>query len=61
MKQLERLGLPREQAEALTQHLTTLLCSNKEKVEELFVPKVVLEKVIGSRVGGWCCQLRKSC
>ena len=45
MRRLEALGLSRGQAEALTQHLTTILCQNKEKLEEFFASKVALEKV----------------
>lgn len=45
MKRLEAMGLTRGQAEALTQHLTTVLCSNKEKLEEFYASKVALEKV----------------
>lgn len=44
-KKLEALGLSREQAEALTRHLTTVLCANKEKLEEMYASKVALEKV----------------
>ncbi len=44
MKKLEAMGLTREQAEALTRHLTTVLCSNKEKLEEMYASKVALEK-----------------
>ncbi|EFN59866.1 hypothetical protein CHLNCDRAFT_49741 [Chlorella variabilis] len=46
MKRFEGLGMSREQAEALTQHLTGVLCANREKLEELFVAKVTLEKSI---------------
>ncbi|KAL4421910.1 hypothetical protein ABPG77_005194 [Micractinium sp. CCAP 211/92] len=46
MKKLEAMGLTREQAEALTRHLTTVLCSNKEKLEEMYASKVALEKSI---------------
>lgn len=44
MKKLEAMGLTREQAEALTRHLTTVLCINKEKLEEMYASKVALEK-----------------
>lgn len=43
-KKLEAMGLTREQAEALTRHLTTVLCANKEKLEEMYASKVALEK-----------------
>ncbi|PRW60283.1 Mitochondrial calcium uniporter regulator 1 [Chlorella sorokiniana] len=45
-RQLESLGLTRMQAEALTQHLTTILCQNKEKLEEFYASKVALEMSI---------------
>lgn len=45
MKRLEALGLTRGQAEALTQHLTVVLCSNREKLEEFYASKVALEMV----------------
>jgi hypothetical protein len=45
LKRLEGVGLPREQAEALTRFLATTLCTNHEKMEELYVAKVTLEKV----------------
>jgi hypothetical protein len=45
MKRLEGIGLAREQAEGLTHYLTSVMCTNREKLEELFVAKVTLEKV----------------
>lgn len=45
LKRLEGVGLTREQAEALTRFLATTLCTNHEKMEELYVAKVTLEKV----------------
>ncbi|KAI3429890.1 hypothetical protein D9Q98_010201 [Chlorella vulgaris] len=46
MKRLEGIGLAREQAEGLTHYLTSVMCTNREKLEELFVAKVTLEKSI---------------
>jgi ABC-type phosphate transport system auxiliary subunit len=40
------LSFPLAQAEALTQHLTTILCQNKEKLEEFYASKVALEMSI---------------
>lgn len=51
MKRLEGLGMTRDQAEALTRHLTTILCSNKEKLEEFYASKVALEKSILEQEG----------
>lgn len=42
----ESTGLSREQAEALTRHLTELICTNKEKITESFVTKFSMEKVL---------------
>ena len=44
----ESTGLSREQAETLTQHMTELLCTNKEKITEAFASKFAMEKVIPS-------------
>jgi hypothetical protein len=46
MKKLESIGLSRPQAEALTRHMTELLCANKEKVADAFVSKSFLEKSV---------------
>lgn len=52
-----RISPPRAslQAEALTQHLTTILCQNKEKLEEFYASKVALEKVGVRSVDGGSC------
>lgn len=44
MKRFERLGVTREQAEALTQTLTEMLCSQREKLVEECASKALLEK-----------------
>ena len=41
----ESTGLSREQAEAMTNLMTELLCNNKEKITESFVTKFAMEKV----------------
>jgi hypothetical protein len=46
MKSFEASGLTRPQAEQLTATLTQLLCLNREKISEGFVPKSALEKVV---------------
>ncbi len=45
MRNFEKVGLTRQQAETLTEHLTEVLCSHKEKLSEAFVTKAQLEKV----------------
>ncbi len=37
--------MSRQQAEALTEHMTELICTNREKVIEQFVSKAAPEKV----------------
>lgn len=37
--------MSREQAERLTQHVTEILCSNKERLAATYVSQTVLEKV----------------
>lgn len=46
MKNFERQGLSRAQSEALTEHMTEILCRNKERLSEQFVAKSSLEKTI---------------
>ncbi len=45
MKRFEKMGLSRKQAEDLTEHLTELLCANREKLAESYVSKSILERV----------------
>lgn len=45
VRNFEKVGLTRQQAEALTEHLTEVLCSHKEKLSEAYVTKAQLEKV----------------
>ena len=45
MRRFERIGLTQNQAEALTTHVTELICTNKEKISEQFVSKAALERV----------------
>eukprot|EP00884_Botryococcus_braunii_P015063 jgi/Botrbrau1/23558/Bobra.0141s0028.2 len=42
----ERIGLSREQSEAMTETLTDLVCANRDKMAEIFATKVALEKAI---------------
>ena len=44
MRSFEKIGLTRQQAERLTEHLTGILCVQKEKLGEQFVSKGMLEK-----------------
>lgn len=37
--------MTRDQAEKLTEHLTEVLCSHKEKLSEAYVTKAHLERV----------------
>lgn len=46
MRQLERVGLHRDQAEALTRHLTELLCLHKQRITERFVEKEFVQRAI---------------
>ena len=46
MRRFEKQGMTREQAEALTEHMTELICTNREKIVEQFVSKAALEKVV---------------
>lgn len=52
MKQLESVGMSREQAEGLTTYITDLLCSNHDKVADCYVPKVMLEKSVLEQEAG---------
>lgn len=45
VRNFEKVGLTRQQAEALTEHLTEVLCTHKEKLSEAYVTKAQLEKV----------------
>lgn len=45
MRKFEKMGMSREQSEALTTHITELLCHNKEKLAAEYVSKFSLEKV----------------
>lgn len=45
MRNFEKLGMSREQAERLTIDVTEILCINKEKIAAQFVSKSTLEKV----------------
>ena len=51
-KRFEKMGLTRAQAEALTRHLTELMCVNKEKLAEHYVSRASLEKVRPSGAAG---------
>lgn len=39
------MGMTRDQAEALTETITEVLCNNREKLAESYVSKAALEKV----------------
>lgn len=45
VRNLEKVGLTRQQAELLTEHLTEVLCDHKEKLSQNFVSRAMLEKV----------------
>jgi hypothetical protein len=53
VRNFEKVGLTRQQAEALTEHLTEVLCTHKEKLSEAYVTKAQLEKV-GRLMSGPC-------
>jgi hypothetical protein len=44
MRRFERLGMTRPQAEALTETMTELLCTNRDRLAESYVTIVTLEK-----------------
>lgn len=44
MRRYERLGMTREQAEALTETVTDVLCKNREILSETYVSLATLEK-----------------
>lgn len=46
VRNLEKVGLTRQQAELLTEHLTEVLCTHKEKLSQGFVSKAMLEKTL---------------
>ena len=48
MRRFEGIGLTQRQAESLTNHVTELICLNKEKISEQFVSKAALERVRAS-------------
>jgi hypothetical protein len=52
MRRFEKQGMSRQQAEALTEHMTELICTNREKIIEQFVSKAALEKVRGRSARG---------
>lgn len=45
MKRFEALGMSRSQAEALTEHITEVICANKEALAATFVSRGDLERV----------------
>ena len=45
MRRFEKIGMSRQQSEALTEHLTEVLVINKEKITEAFVSRGALERV----------------
>ena len=45
MRRFERVGMSRRQAEQLTQVVTEVLCTNREKLADSYVSKGVLERV----------------
>ena len=53
MRRFEKLGMTRQQAEAMTEHLTGLLCLHTEKLAEEYVTKAGLEKVRSSDTVGF--------
>lgn len=63
MRRFEKLGMSRQQAETLTEHITEVLCVNKEKISESFVSKSALEKSVleqEARVAGFKSEVVKS-
>lgn len=63
MRGLEKTGLTRQQAETLTNYMTEVLCTNKEKIAESFVSKSALEKAVleqEARIAGFKSEVSKS-
>lgn len=52
MRKFEASGMSREQAEGLTQHLTQMLCQDRDKLADLYVTKEVLKRVRSGGVNG---------
>lgn len=44
MRKFEQIGMDRQQAEALTQSITEILCTNRDRLAECYVSKGALEK-----------------
>lgn len=45
MRRFEKVGLTRAQSEQMTEMLTEVVCTSKEKIAQQFVSKPALEKV----------------
>ncbi|KAK9806847.1 hypothetical protein WJX72_004812 [[Myrmecia] bisecta] len=63
MRRFETIGMTRQQSEALTEHLTEILCLNKEKIADSFVSKFALEKAVleqEARIAGFKSEVSKS-
>jgi len=63
MRNFEKLGMTREQAERLTVDITEILCINKEKIAAQFVSKSTLEKAVleqEARIAGFKSEVQKS-
>jgi hypothetical protein len=46
MRRFERLGMTRKQAEALTETMSELLCTNRDRLAESYVTVAALEKAV---------------
>ncbi|BDA45932.1 probable mitochondrial calcium uniporter regulator 1 [Coccomyxa sp. Obi] len=63
MRRFEKIGLTRAQSEQMTEMLTEVVCTNKEKISQQFVTKQALEKAIleqESRIAGFKGEVAKS-
>eukprot|EP00798_Chlamydomonas_sp_ICE-L_P022860 gene22860-30033_t len=62
-RRFEKIGLTRDMAEELTGHITEVIISNKEKLEDFFVNKYQLDKVLGdqeAKITSFRTELQKS-
>uniref|UniRef100_A0A1D2AFQ8 Protein FMP32, mitochondrial n=2 Tax=Auxenochlorella protothecoides TaxID=3075 RepID=A0A1D2AFQ8_AUXPR len=63
MRKFEASGMSREQAEGLTQHLTQMLCQDRDKLADLYVTKEVLKRSLlehEANIAGFRAELLKS-
>lgn len=62
-RQFQASGLTRAQAEALTEHMTTVLCENRERMTDLYATRAGMEKAVlqhEARIAGFRAEMVKS-